>query len=215
MELKTIPDSTTEPPSSPRSKQEKISELQQESLPCFHSALLFTLSVSLCYFLTQIISKIQIPLSFTSIPPSTLAHNTDLLKSLTDNRIYEIIQLQNNLQCILISDESALKSSASLNINVEGYYSNIASFAQNIIIKNTPQGQEFRSVIAKYNGNLKLNTKNGINSYYFDIDNEGFVKAIKTFYEVVFNSPLKIPMKSETPWVYSVGFLLQMCLIGI
>ena len=158
MELKTFPDSISESSNSPQSENEKASELQQQLLSCFHSTLLFTLSLSLVYFLTQIITKIHIPLSFTNISPSILAYNADLLKSLTDNRIYEIIELQNNLQYILISDEFTLKSFVSLNINVEGYYSNIASFAQNIIIKNTPQGHEFRSVVAKYNGNLNLNT---------------------------------------------------------
>jgi insulysin len=41
-----------------------------------------------------------------------------VIKSKSDNRIYKAIQLKNQIECLIISDAEAKKSSAALSVNV-------------------------------------------------------------------------------------------------
>ena len=41
-----------------------------------------------------------------------------VIKSISDKRIYRPLSLQNNLQCLVISDQDAQKSAAALSVSV-------------------------------------------------------------------------------------------------
>ena len=152
--------------------------------------LIHSLSIILLYLLLFLITHFPSSLPLT---PSitTLEHNTNIIKPLTDHREYEIVKLQNGITCILISDVTASRAGVSLNINVEGYYHDIAEFTQKILIRNTVKGQELKRLITKYYGTLKAFTENGISVYYYDIDNDGLIPSLNTLSDIVFNSTLK------------------------
>jgi insulysin len=44
-----------------------------------------------------------------------------VIKSISDKRIYHTLKLNNNLECLLISDKDAQKSAAALSINIGSF----------------------------------------------------------------------------------------------
>ena len=116
----------------------------------------------------------------------TLVYDKDIIKPLTDRRTYEIIQLDNDIQCVLISDENATRTGVSLSINVEGYSSDISEFTMHVLINNTQIGQQFKEMLKSYYGTYKISYENDISSYYYDIDCNGFNKTFNQFIQMIF-----------------------------
>ena len=118
-----------------------------------------------------------------------LLEDNKIKKPLTDSRKIEIIQLKNGIDCILISDNNATRAGFSLNINIEGKYNLISYLTQKILLNLTPLGKIFQTLIKTYFGNKKIETKEGLSTYYFDIDNNGLEETMIALYNMIYKCP--------------------------
>jgi secreted Zn-dependent insulinase-like peptidase len=118
-----------------------------------------------------------------------LLEENKIKKPLTDSRNIEIISLKNGIECVLISDENSKRAGFSLIVNIEGKYSLIAYLTQLILYKNTPLGNVFQENVKLNYGNKKIITKEGLSTYYFDVDNNGLEKTMISLYNMIYNCP--------------------------
>ena len=118
-----------------------------------------------------------------------LLEENKIKKPLTDSRNIEIISLKNGIECVLISDENSTRAGFSLIVNIEGKYSLIAYLTQLILYKNTPLGNVFQENVKLNYGNKKIITKEGLSTYYFDVDNNGLEKTMISLYNMIYNCP--------------------------
>ena len=118
-----------------------------------------------------------------------LLEENKIKKPLTDSRNIEIISLKNGIECVLISDENSTRAGFSLIVNIEGKYSLIAYLTQLILYKNTPLGNVFQENVRLNYGNKKIITKEGLSTYYFDVDNNGLEKTMISLYNMIYNCP--------------------------
>ena len=116
-----------------------------------------------------------------------LLTNSFIRKPLTDNRIYEIIQLSNGINSVIISDINATRAGIIVGINFEGYSNLIFKAFQRIIYNNTDEGKNFKYMIKKNFGNTKVYTNKGINYYYFDSESDNFSECILSLYNMLHN----------------------------
>ena len=114
-----------------------------------------------------------------------LLRNEFIRKPLTDNRIYEIIKLNNGINSVIISDINATRSGMIVGINYEGYSNLLFKAIQRVIYNNTKEGINFKNVIKRYYGNIKIYSNKGINYFYFDSDSENFYECIKSLYNML------------------------------
>ena len=114
-----------------------------------------------------------------------LLTNEFIRKPLTDNRTYEIIQLHNGINSVIISDINATKSGMIIGINYEGYSKLIFKAIQRVIYNNTQEGINFKNIIKRNYGNIKIYSNKGINYFYFDSDSENFFECIKSLYSML------------------------------
>ncbi len=118
-----------------------------------------------------------------------LLEENKIKKPLTDSRNIEIISLKNGIECVLISDENSTRAGFSLIVNIEGKYSLIAYLTQLILYKNTPLGNVFQENVKLNYGNKKIITKEGLSTYYFDVDNNGLEKTMISLYNMIYDCP--------------------------
>ena len=121
-----------------------------------------------------------------------LLEDDKIKKPLTDSRKIEIIELKNGINCVLISDNNATRAGFSLNINIEGKYNLIAYLTQIILLNFTPLGQIFQILLKTNFGNKKIETNEGLSTYYFDIDNKGLEETMIALYNMIYNCPYLI-----------------------
>ena len=114
-----------------------------------------------------------------------LLTNEFIRKPLTDNRIYEIIKLHNGINSVIISDINATRSGMIVGINYEGYSNLIFKAIQRIIYNNTKEGINFKNIIKRNYGNIKIYSNKGINYFYFDSDSENFFECVKSLYNML------------------------------
>ena len=129
----------------------------------------------------------------TSLPASG-----EIIKSKSDKRIYKYITLPNKMQCILIQDDEADKSSASLDVSGVGAasdpheYYGTAHFLEHMLFMGSekyPEQNDYAEYIKNNGGNANAYTGMTMTNYHFNVSNDAFEGALDRFAQF-FISPL-------------------------
>ncbi len=116
-------------------------------------------------------------------------------KSINDKREYEYIKLQNNLQCVIVSDNSDSMCGACLNVNagsVNEKIDGLAHFLEHMVFmgsKKYPDSNDFMSSINKHGGNTNAYTSDTDTNYHFTISPSEFILTLDKFAQF-FTHPL-------------------------
>ncbi len=131
------------------------------------------------------------------ITPSLLA---DVIKSENDTREYRVIELDNSLQALLISDLESDKGAASMNIQV-GSNANpkdregLAHFLEHMLFLGTekyPEADSYQKFIDGNGGSHNAFTAYENTNYFFDIKADALPEALDRFSQF-FIAPLFTP----------------------
>ncbi len=120
-----------------------------------------------------------------------------IIKSPNDRRLFKHIILQNELQCILVSDEQSQMSSASLSVNIGSHQDNIqgiAHFLEHMLFmgsKKYPNENDYNTFIKENNGSSNAYTATDHTNYYFDCVPEGLSKVLDIFAQFFIDPLLK------------------------
>ncbi|MCC5827407.1 insulinase family protein [Alkalimonas sp.] len=139
----------------------------------------------------------------SSVPTQTVAAEQSAAQSIitspNDNRQYQTITLPNQLQVVLVSDPSAEKSAAALNVDV-GWLNDpkeqqgLAHFLEHMLFMGTerfPDPDGFINFMSQHGGTYNAFT-NQLTNYMFEINNSHFDEALDRFSDF-FKSPLLLP----------------------
>ncbi len=116
-------------------------------------------------------------------------------KSKNDKREYEYLKLENNLQCVIVSDNSDSMCGACLNVNVGSVNEKIdglAHFLEHMVFmgsKKYPDSNDFMSSINKNGGNTNAYTSDTDTNYHFTISPSEFMLTLDKFAQF-FTHPL-------------------------
>jgi len=118
-------------------------------------------------------------------------------KSENDNRDYRYLTLSNNLRVLLISDASAEKSAAALNVHVGSHQNpkerpGLAHFLEHMLFLGTekyPAAGEYQDFISQHGGSNNAYTAEENTNYFFDIEHASLEPALDRFAQF-FISPL-------------------------
>ena len=110
-------------------------------------------------------------------------------KSDNDNRDYRYLTLTNNLRVLLISDSSAEKSAAALNIHIGSHQNpkdrpGLAHFLEHMLFLGTekyPKPGEYQDFISQHGGTNNAYTADENTSYFFDIEHSSLEPALDRF----------------------------------
>ncbi len=120
-----------------------------------------------------------------------------IIKSPNDRRLFKHIILQNELQCILVSDEQSQMSSASLSVNIGSHQDDIqgiAHFLEHMLFmgsKKYPNENDYNTFIKENNGSSNAYTATDHTNYYFDCVPEGLSKVLDIFAQFFIDPLLK------------------------
>ena len=109
-----------------------------------------------------------------------LFNDNEIKKPLKDNRKYKIISLSNQIECVLISDISSLKSAFSMFIQV-GYlneFEDETDFSSFIIQKLVIENIEFNNILKENCGILKTKINEDWTFIYFEINSNVFLNSL-------------------------------------
>lgn len=128
---------------------------------------------------------------------STLSHATVIEKGQVDDREYHYFVLKNQLKVLLISDETADKAAASLDVNVGSSHDpkdreGLAHFLEHMLFLGTkkyPDAAEYQAFIDQHAGGHNAYTSPEHTNYFFDIDANKLEPALDRFSQF-FISPL-------------------------
>ncbi|MDG1293142.1 MAG: insulinase family protein, partial [Pseudomonadales bacterium] len=123
-------------------------------------------------------------------------HNS-VRQSPDDSRRYQYFTLDNQLKVLLISDDNAEKSAASLDVHVGSRYDpkarqGLAHFLEHMLFLGTkkyPEADGYQKFISENGGSHNAYTSFEHTNYYFDIDNASLAPALDRFADF-FVSPL-------------------------
>jgi secreted Zn-dependent insulinase-like peptidase len=157
----------------------------------------YTLSLFLTTLFLVACNSLQLPQSvlFPQIggfdePEATLAQGPFAVsKSPNDEREYRALVLRNGLKVVLISDESAAKAAASVDVNVgtnsdPESFAGLAHFLEHMLFLGTekyPVAGEYQEYIAGHGGSHNASTGYDYTNYYFDIDPAYLAPALDRF----------------------------------
>jgi insulysin len=116
-------------------------------------------------------------------------------KSKNDKRQYEYLKLQNNLQCLIISDDTDSMCGACLNVNVGSVNEKIeglAHFLEHMVFMGSekyPDSNDFMSSINKNGGSTNAYTSDTDTNYHFTISPSEFMLTLDKFAQF-FTHPL-------------------------
>lgn len=114
---------------------------------------------------------------------------TSLDISASDNRLYRVVTLSNELQCLLISDETTEKSSAAMDVRV-GHLSDpddlpgLAHFLEHMLFMGSakyPAENEYNVYLSKNGGSSNAFTDMEDTNYYFDVNADYLEGALDRF----------------------------------
>lgn len=130
---------------------------------------------------------------------ASIAASQQILKSPNDQRQYQAITLQNQLDVILVSDPTAEKSSAALSVDV-GWLNDpeqqqgLAHFLEHMLFMGTerfPESDGFMKFMDQNGGSRNAFT-NQLTNYMFEINNSKYEEALDRFADF-FKAPLLLP----------------------
>ncbi len=112
-----------------------------------------------------------------------------ILKGSIDDRRYQHLVLDNKLRVILISDPSADKAAASLDVNVGSYHdpvdrAGLAHFLEHMLFLGTkkfPRADEYQAFISDNAGSHNAFTSSHHTNYFFDVDAKKLDLALDRF----------------------------------
>ena len=122
------------------------------------------------------------------VTQASLAAGT-IIKSPHDPRSYESLVLDNGLKVVLVSDPSADKAAASLDVNIgsgsdpEGR-EGLAHFLEHLLFLGTekyPDSAEYKEFMAAHGGRDNTYTSYNHTNYFFDIDKDFLEPALDRF----------------------------------
>jgi insulysin len=118
----------------------------------------------------------------------TLTDSNKLKKSINDKRDYKMIELENKLKVLIISDPKASNSAASLSVGIgsldEGKIHGLAHFLEHMLFmgsKKYPDENDYGETISKYGGYSNAYTADDHTCYYFSVPPSGFNKVLDIF----------------------------------
>ena len=114
-----------------------------------------------------------------------------------DTKEYRYIELDNGIRTLLISDDKAVKSLASLNVNIGSYqdpqgWDGLAHFLEHMLFLGTekyPDSAEYNEYLDSNGGSHNAYTAYDITNYHFSVDNSAYEGALDRFSQF-FISPL-------------------------
>lgn len=120
---------------------------------------------------------------------SVLSHAVDIKKGQIDDRIYDYLTLDNQLKVLLISDPSADKAAASLDVNVGSSHDpvdreGLAHFLEHMLFLGTkkyPDAADYQAFIGGNGGSHNAYTASENTNYFFDIDADKLAPALDRF----------------------------------
>ena len=123
-----------------------------------------------------------------------------IVKSPNDERDYRAIELVNGMKVLLVSDRSADKAAASVDVNAgsnsdPAEFQGLAHFLEHMLFLGTeafPQAGEYQEYISSHGGGHNAYTAYENTNYYFNIDGEYLEPALARFSQF-FIAPLFTP----------------------
>ena len=159
----------------------------------FSLFIFFTLSLTACSFLPFEVT------SATDFWRTAIERLTagNVQKSPDDTRHYQYLTLDNQLKVLLISDASAEKAAASLDVYVGSRHDpanrqGLAHFLEHMLFLGTkkyPDADSYQKFISENGGSHNAYTSFEHTNYFFNIDNASFAPALDRFADF-FVSPL-------------------------
>jgi secreted Zn-dependent insulinase-like peptidase len=115
--------------------------------------------------------------------------SVSIIKSSSDKRDYKVLTLDNGIQCMLISDTTADKSAASLDVRVGSCLDprplyGTAHFLEHMLFMGTEKykGENEYTEYIKNNGGMNNAYTSLTNTnYHFDCSNEAFTECLDRF----------------------------------
>ena len=131
---------------------------------------------------------------------TTIKANKDIIKPLNDKSQYKVVRLINGIEAILISDPEAVKSGCSLSIGVGSFSDKVstqglAHLTEHMIFlgsKDYPKAGALEEQIQSHSGSSNAFTDSENSAFYFEINPNGYEKAID-----IFSSMFKAPLLDE------------------
>lgn len=126
-----------------------------------------------------------LPCVASNVSPNDLK----VVASDNDRREYRYVQLDNKLQVLLISDPTAEKSAAALDINVGSNQNpkdreGLAHFLEHMLFLGTekyPEPGEYQEFISEHGGSHNAYTSSEHTNYFFDVDARHFDESLDRF----------------------------------
>jgi len=120
---------------------------------------------------------------------TTSPKRTNIVKSDTDTRDYRYITLSNQLNVLLVSDFSAEKSAATLNVHIGNNQNpqqrpGLAHFLEHMLFAGSekyPAVGDYQEFIRQHDGDVNAVTATENTHYYFDIDSAYLEPALDRF----------------------------------
>ena len=129
--------------------------------------------------------------SCSSLAPSqdVVSASSTISKSNNDQRQYRHIKLKNNLDVVLISDPSADKAAASLDVYIGSYQNpedraGLAHFLEHMLFLGTaqyPDPGEYQAFISEHGGSHNAYTSTENTNYFFDVDVQYLEQTLDRF----------------------------------
>jgi insulysin len=134
-----------------------------------------------CYFILLL-------LYLTTLLPMASA-NTTLLVPESDDRLYRVIRLENEMQVMLISDPASEKAGASMDVHVGSFFDpeevpGLAHFLEHMLFLGTekyPNESEYGDFINEHGGQSNAFTAAEDTNYYFEINANKLEGALDRF----------------------------------
>ncbi|MDT7525209.1 insulinase family protein [Pseudidiomarina sp. GXY010] len=129
------------------------------------------------------------PLQPTTTETRLILDDSAIIKSPADTRSYQIIELPNQLRCVLVHDQTANQSSAALAVGVGHFHDpqatqGLAHLLEHMLFLGTegyPDAQGFQSYISAHGGSHNAWTGTEYSNYYFSINQQYFAPALDRF----------------------------------
>lgn len=173
---------------SPAKKSYKKISLENTEYFDQNSKLELLLYIIIVAFLFVVLVFIFYYLHYGEYKVDVILEDKDIFKPKIDMRKYKLINLQNNLEVLLISDSNSTKCSASMSVGVGSFYDGdlqgLAHFTEHMIFlgsKSYPRPSLFEDHLRNYLGTTNAYTEEEKTTFYFDVEWQGFTKAIEMF----------------------------------
>jgi len=143
--------------------------------------------------------------SYAMSPPQSYKILTDTInKNDGDDRQYRMIELNNKMKVLLISDHNAAKSLASLALPVGSLHDpktqqGLAHYTEHMVLmgsKKYPESGNFASYLSQHAGNYNASTAPYRTAFYFEVENNAFQPALDRLADAI-AQPLLNPINAD------------------